>query len=57
MCSSSEIGLYGIVVCFDLVLKLVERLEGGFAMDGSEFSLLEKGVLVVNVSCHGGWRR
>ena len=42
MCSSSEIGVYGIFVCFDLVLKLVERLEGGFAMDGSEFSLLEK---------------
>ena len=32
----------------------MESFEGGFAMDGSEVESLEKGVLVINVDCHGG---
>ena len=53
MCSSSGIGVDGLGVCVDLVLKLVERFEGGFAMDGSEVRSLGKGVLVINVAHHG----
>ena len=53
MCSSSKIGVDGLGICLDLVLKLVERFEGGFATDGSEVSSLEKGVLVINVARHG----
>ena len=34
--------------------KQMESFEGGFAMDGSEVESLEKGVLVINVDCHGG---
>ena len=33
MSSSSDIGVDRFRVCLDLVLKLVERFEGGFAMD------------------------
>ena len=52
MCSSSEIGVYGLGVCLDLVLKLVENFEGRFAMDGSEVCLTEEGVLVINRACN-----
>ena len=54
MCSSSDIGVDGLVVCLHLVSKLVEHFEGGFATDGSDISSLENGVLVINVACHGG---
>ena len=54
MCYSSKIGLDGLGVCLDIVLKLMERFEGGFAMDGSEVILLEEGVLVINRARHGG---
>ena len=53
MCSSSKIGVDGLGVCLDLVLKLVERFEGGFDTDGSDFILLEEGVLVMNSARHG----
>ena len=53
MCSSSEILVDGLGVCFYLVPKLVESFEGGFATDGSEVGSLEKGVLVINFACHG----
>ena len=32
----------------------MEHFEGGLATDGSEVILLENGVPVVNVACHGG---
>ena len=54
MCSSSKIVVDALGVFLDLVLKLVERFEGGFAKYWSEVSLLKKGVLVINVACHGG---
>ena len=44
----------GLGVCFNLVSKLVERFEGGFATDGSEVGSLEEGDLVINISRHGG---
>ena len=44
----------GLVVCLDLVFKLVERFEGGFDTDGSEFRSLEEGVIVINRARHGG---
>ena len=50
MCSSYKIGVDGLGVCLDLVFKLVERFEGGFATYGSDFILLEEGVLVMNCS-------
>ena len=53
MCSSSEVGLYGLDVGFYSVSKLVERFEGGFATDGSEVASLEECVFVVNISRHG----
>ena len=53
MCSSSNIGVDGLGIFLDLVLKLVERFKGGFSTDGSHVSLLEKGDLVMNVACHG----
>ena len=36
MCSSYNILVDGLGICLDLVLKLVEFLDGGFAKDGSE---------------------
>ena len=54
MCSSSEIGVDRLGFCLDLISKLVERFEGGFAIDGSDVSSLEKDVLVINVACRGG---
>ena len=54
MCSSSKIGDDGLEVCLDIFSKLVERFEGGFAMDGSEVRSTEKGVLVINVACNCG---
>ena len=53
MWSSSEIGVYRLVVCLDIFLKLVGRFEGDFATDGSYVSLIEEGVLLVNRNCHG----
>ena len=53
MCSSSEIGLYRLGVCLDLVSNIVEHFEGGFATDESEVSLLEEGVLEIYIACHG----
>ena len=47
MLSSCEIGLDRLIICLDLVLKLVDRFEGGLARDKSEVSLLEEGVLVI----------
>ena len=46
MCSSSDIQVDGLGVCFNFVLKIVERFGGGFATDGREVGLLEQGVLV-----------
>ena len=54
MCSSSEIVVYGLGICLDLVSKLVESFEGGFDTDGSEVISLEKVVLVINIARHGG---
>ena len=56
MCSSSEIGVDGLGVCIDLVLKPVECFEGDFDTDGSEVSSIKEGVLVVNTACHGRLR-
>ena len=53
MCSSSDILVNGIGVCFYLISKLVERFEGGFYTDGSEVSSFEEGVFVVNIDRHG----
>ena len=50
MCSSSDIGVDGLGICLGLVLKFVDRSEGGFATDGSEVSSLKNGALVVNSS-------
>ena len=36
MCSSSDIVVYGLCFCLDIIPNIVECLEGGFAMDGSE---------------------
>ena len=55
MCSSSEIGVDGISVVLDFILKLVEHFEGGFAMNWSEVCSLEEGVLVVDRNPHYGW--
>ena len=54
MCSSSEIGIDGLSICLDLFLEIVERFKGEFAMDGSDVSSLEEGVLVINKAHHGG---
>ena len=54
MLSYSEIGVDGLGFCLDLVLKLVECFECGFSINGSEVSLLEKDVLVINVARHAG---
>ena len=53
MCSSSDILLDNLGVSFYLILKLVERFEGGFAADGSEVGSIKEGVLVVNIARHG----
>ena len=53
MRSSSDIGLERLGVCLDLVSKRVESFEGGFATDGSDVGLLEEGVIVVYIACHG----
>ena len=53
LCSSSDIEIDSLGVGLNLVSRLVERFEGGFATDGSEFSLLEDGVLVMNIYHHG----
>ena len=55
MFSSSEILVDGFCVCLDLVLKLIERIEGGFVMDLSEFGLLECSFLVIDRACCGGF--
>ena len=47
MCSSSKIGVHVLVICLDIVLNIVERCKGGFAIYGSEVSLLEEDVLVI----------
>ena len=54
MCSSSDIGVYGLDVCLDIVSKLVENFKGGFATDGSDVISPKKGVLEMNVARHGG---
>ena len=54
MCSSYEIGVDRLGICLDIISKLVDHFEGGFTTDGSEVSLLEEGVLVINKSRHGG---
>ena len=54
MCSTYKVEVNVFGVFLDLVLKLVERFEVGFATDGSEVSSLKEGVLVVNRSIHGG---
>ena len=54
MCSSSEIGVDRLGACLDLVSNIMERFEGGFSTYGSEVSLPERGVLVINVFRHGG---
>ena len=54
MCSSSDIGTDSLCVGFNLVLKLVERFEGGLATDGSEAISLEEGVFVINRYIHIG---
>ena len=54
MRSSSEIGVYGLGVCLDLISKIVERFKGGFATDGSEVSSLEEGILVMDRARHVG---
>ena len=48
MCSYSDIGVYRFGVCLDLVLKLVDHFEGGFATDRIEVSSLEERFLVIN---------
>ena len=53
MCYSSEIGVDGLGVDHDLVLKILESFEGGFTTYWSEFCLLEEGVLVVDRAFHG----
>ena len=53
MCSSSNILVDRPGVGFNLVLKLVERFESGFATDGSEVGSLEEGVLVIYITRHG----
>ena len=56
ICSSSKIGVDRFRVVLDLVSKLVESFEGRFATDWSEVGSLEEGVLVIDRTCHGGWR-
>ena len=41
-------------MCFNIVPNLVDCFKGEFATDGSEFGLLEYGVLVIYIACHGG---
>ena len=57
MYSSYEIEVYGIRVCLDFVLKLVDRFEGGFATNFSEARLIEEGVFVIDSTRHGRWKR
>ena len=54
MCSSSEIGVDGLGFFLNLILKIVERFEGGFAMNGSKANSLKYSVLVINRPRHGG---
>ena len=54
MWSSSKIGVDGLGIFLDLILKLVKGFEGGFATYGSEVGSLKKGVLVTNIARHGG---
>ena len=56
MCSSSKIGVDGLRVGLDFVLKLVESFEGGLATDWSVFYLIKEDVLVIDITSHGGWR-
>ena len=56
MCSSSDIGVDRLGIFLDFVSHLVERFEDGFATVESEVSSLEKGVHIINVAVHGGWR-
>ena len=53
MCYFSDISVDSLGVCFDLIPKLVERFESGFATDGSEIGSLKKGVFVANIARHG----
>ena len=53
---SSDIAVDGIRVGLDIILRLVQRLEGGFAADWSEFFSLKKGVIVFDRNCHSGWQ-
>ena len=53
MCSSSEIVVDSLYVGLYIVSKLVENFKGGFAVDGSESSSLEEGVLVIGRDFHG----
>ena len=52
MCSSSDILVDGLGVCFYFISKLVEHFRGGLATDESEVGLLKDGVFVVYVSRH-----
>ena len=54
MCSSSDIGVDRLGVFVDLVPKLVDRFEGGFATNGSEGSFLKEGVLIIHRARHDG---
>ena len=53
MCSSYKSGVDRLSVCFHIVLKFMEHFESGFVIDGSEVSLLEEAVIVINRACHG----
>ena len=54
LCSSSNIGVDGLRVGLDIVLKLVESFKGELAMDWNEVCSLEECVLVIDIACHGG---
>ena len=53
MYSSSDNGVDRLSVGLNLVLKIVEHFEGGFATYGVEVRSLEEGVLVINIARHG----
>ena len=54
--SSSDIGEDDSRVYLDLVSKIVDNFEGGFATYWSEVGLLEYDVLVIDRTFHSGWR-
>ena len=54
MCSSSEILVDILGVCFYIYPKHVDRFKGGFVMDGSEVGSIKEGVLVIYIDRHVG---